>query len=66
MERFLISAAATEELSSAVERLGGKLIHPNLWIANWEGAADSLCHYLRRGCRSGVVVCSVNGDWSYR
>lgn len=63
---FMIVAAATTALTSAVRALGGQPMSPNSWLARWSGTADELCHHLRPTSPGRIIVCALTGDWSYR
>jgi hypothetical protein len=65
--QYLVAAepSASVALSSAVHRLGGKLIN-SCGIVPWNESADSLALKLRHEIGSAVVVSRLEDDWSYR
>jgi hypothetical protein len=46
MNDYVISATSNPALAAAVQKLGGRAIHPTCWIAPWEGGAVSLWRLL--------------------
>jgi hypothetical protein len=68
MNVFVVAAESSPDSRLAVQalRAGGKALTSVAWIVPWDGGANSLCLKLQPYSDSGLVVCSINDDWSYR
>ena len=66
MNVFVVAAESSPRFAVAVQALGGKALVSGAWIVHWDGLADSLCLKLQAYSDSGLIVCSISGDWSYR
>lgn len=68
MNSYLVVAAdpsAVSALDTAIRSCGGKPINPTCYIISSNDSADHIHRRLRPTVPGGLVVCSLDTDWSF-
>jgi hypothetical protein len=63
MTYLIVETRVSPDFVPAVIRIGGRLLSPGIWMAEWCDTSDALVRTLHRSTHSSFLVCQADGDW---